>query len=386
MATLEHARSQLATLVGFDTTSSRSNLDLIAYIEERLTRVGARTWRTPNAAGDKTNLVGVIGPEAPGAIVLSGHTDVVPVDGQPWTSDPWTLTERDGRLHGRGACDMKGFIACALAQAEDFAAADLARPVVYALSYDEEVGCLGAPAMIETLTRQMPPIACAIVGEPTQMKVVSAHKGIRSFRVTVTGREAHSSQTGQGVSAVMAAARLMNTLLDQADALRDAARPDSPFDPAHATLTIGMVNGGTASNILARECQFVWELRATPDIDPDEVEGRFRATANALQDAMRACAPECAVTVERMSNVPGLKPEPGGAAETLARRLTGDNAPRAVAYAAEAGQFQEGGVSTVICGPGSITQAHQADEFISIDQLAKGAAFMDALQNELCHA
>ncbi|MCG8444056.1 MAG: acetylornithine deacetylase [Caulobacterales bacterium] len=379
----ERSRAALAELVAFDTTSRNSNLALIDHVEARLEAAGARTWRVPNEDGDKANLYGLIGPDAPGGVVLSGHTDVVPVDGQPWTTDPWTLTERDGRLYGRGTCDMKGFIACALGAAGHFTEAPLAAPIGFAFSYDEEIGCLGAPSMIARIAAELPPARAVIVGEPTDMKVVSAHKGIRSFRVAVEGREAHSSQTHQGASAVMAAAELMGELLRLAAELEAAAAPGSPFHPPHATLTIGRVEGGTATNILARRCEFFWEMRPTPESDPEGVEARFRAAAASVEAAMRERAPEARVTVERLTNVPPLAPEPDGAAERLARALTGDNASNAVAYAAEGGQFQEAGFSTVICGPGSIAQAHQPDEFIEIDQLRAGARFMARLAEVL---
>ncbi len=378
----EEAEATLARLVAFDTTSHKSNLDLIAWVEGELARLGAHTERVPNADGTKTNLIARIGPDAPGGVALSGHTDVVPVDGQPWTTDPFTLTPKGDRIYGRGTCDMKGFIACALAAAPRFAAADLKRPIVLALSYDEEVGCLGAPTMIERLRVAMPDLRAVIIGEPTDMKVVSAHKGISSFRVRIDGVEAHSSQTKQGASAVMAGARLMGWLMEERDRLKAAAHPASPFDPPQTTLTIGVVHGGTAENILARECVFEWEMRPTPDIDPADVEARFRAAAADVEAEMRAVEDAARVTVERMSNVPPLGPEESGEAETLARRLTGDNATRAVAYAAEGGQFQAGGFSTVVCGPGSIDQAHQPDEFIERAQLALGCQFMERLAQE----
>ena len=372
----------LARLVAFDTTSRGSNLALIAHVEALLGGLGVASTRVPNADGSKANLYATLGPVAEGGIVLSGHTDVVPVDGQPWTSDPFTLTERDGRLHGRGTCDMKGFLALALAAAPRFAAPGrLKRPVHLAFSYDEEVGCLGAPAMIAEIAARLPRPAAVIVGEPTSMEVVRGHKGITSYVVTVTGHEAHSSLTHLGLSANMAAIELMRALADLAAALERDADPASPFLPRHATLTIGQVNGGTAVNILARECVFLFDLRCPPGTDPEAVLAPFLRQAEALDAAMKARFPQTGVSVVRRSATPAFAPEPDGAAERIARALAGDNGPaRVVAYAAEAGQFQQGGFSTVICGPGSIEQAHQPDEYVERRQMERGAEFMLRLE------
>jgi acetylornithine deacetylase len=367
----------LTDLVGFDTTSRGSNLALIEYVEAILSRHGIASSRVPNADGTKANLMAIIGPHVEGGVALSGHTDVVPVDGQAWTSDPWTLTRRDGRLYGRGTCDMKSFLALSLATVPDFVEAGLKRPVYIAFSYDEEVGCLGAPDLIAELARLTPPPATVVVGEPTDMQAISGHKGIASFRVTVTGREAHSSLTHMGVSANMAAIRLMSSLVTLSDRLAAQADPASPFLPKGASLTVGMVNGGTAVNILARECVFIFDLRTQPDQEPFAILEGFFAEARAMDAALKARAPEAGVRIETRSVTPPFRPEAGGSAETLARTLAGDNGPnRVVPYAAEAGQFQQAGFSTVICGPGSIDQAHQPDEFIEISQIERGAEFM----------
>jgi acetylornithine deacetylase len=370
----------LSTLVGFDTTSRGSNLPLIEWVEDYLAAHGVAHRRVPNADGTKTNLIATIGPMAPGGVVLSGHTDVVPVDGQSWSSDPFVLTERDGRLYGRGTCDMKGFVALALAAVPELAAAAGRRPVHLALSYDEEVGCLGAPAMIEVIGRELPPPALVVVGEPTNMEAVNGHKGIATFVVTVTGREAHSSQTQAGVSAIMEAVPLLAQLHALAERLERRADPASPFTPKGATLTIGLLHGGTAGNILARECSFQFDLRCPPGLDPLQVLEPFFGEVRALDRALKARAPEAGAAVRIRSNTPPLSPEPNGPAEAFARRLAGDNGPpRVVAFAAEAGQFQQAGFSTVICGPGSIAQAHQPDEFIEISQMQRGALFMRRL-------
>ncbi len=383
MDELARTRAMLADLVGFATVSDRSNLGLIDYAEERLADVGARTRRVPDATGEKAGLFASLGPDEPGGVVLSGHTDVVPVEGQAWASDPFVLEERDGRLYGRGACDMKGFLACALAAAPAFAEAGLKRPIHFALSYDEEVGCLGAPALIEAMVGALPPIAAVIVGEPTRMKVVSAHKGLRSFRVEITGRSTHSSLVRDGVCAVTRAVPLLAQLTEEARAMEAAAPVDSPFDPPFGTLTIGRFEGGEAVNILAGRAVFESLMRPAPWDDGDGVEARLRARAAEIEAEMRAIAPEARVAVARRSNVPPLEPEADGAAERLARALTGDNERRTVSFGTEGGQFQAAGLSTVICGPGDIAQAHQPDEFIEVDQLRQGLRFMRALADHM---
>ena len=378
------ATEELARLVAFDTTSRFSNLELIAYVEALLADLGIASRRVANADGTKANLLASIGPEVAGGVVLSGHTDVVPVDGQPWTSDPFVLTPRGNKLYGRGTCDMKGFLALALATAPDFAAGTLKRPVHLAFSYDEEIGCLGAPDLIAEIAARVPRPAAVIVGEPTGMEAVSGHKGIAAYRVVVTGKEAHSSQTHLGVSANMAAIRLMTSLSALAERLEREADPTSPFTPKWPTLTIGLINGGTALNILARECIFVFDLRTPPGMDPEAILSGFFAEAEALDAEMKKRFPGVGVVVERRSRTPAFALEPGGAAEAFARRLAGDNGPtRAVPYAAEAGQFQEAGYSVVICGPGSIDQAHQPDEYVEVSQMQRGAAFMVRLVEAL---
>ena len=365
----------LARLIAFDTTSRNSNLALIAWVEEFLRARGVASRRVANADGSKANLYTVVGPDVAGGVVLSGHTDVVPVDGQPWSSDPWVLSERGGKLYGRGTADMKSFIALALAHVDEALAAPLKRPMILAFSYDEEVGCLGAPSMIAEIAGDLPRPAAVIVGEPTLMKVVSAHKSVRSFIVEVTGREAHSSLPEQGVSAVMEAMKLMNIVVEMGKEAK--AISHAHFTPA--TMTIGRVEGGTAANIIARRCEFVWDLRCPETAQGDAIEARFRAAAEALDAEIKARAPEGGVAVTRRSKTPGLAIDPDSEAETLARALTGDNETRVVSYAAEAGLFQQAGLPAVICGPGSIEQAHQPDEWIERSQIEEGAAFMKRL-------
>ena len=374
----------LGRLVGFDTTSRNSNLPLLDYVEAELKPLGVSGRRVPNADGAKANLYARIGPAVAGGVILSGHTDVVPVDGQAWTSDPFTLTQRGERLYGRGTCDMKGFLALMLAAAPELAAAKLKRPAWLAFSYDEEIGCLGAPDMIAALAGETLRPSTVVVGEPTSMQAVRGHKGITVIKVVVTGREAHSSLTHLGVSAVMAGVQLMASLKVLAERLESEADPHSPFLPRGPTLTIGQVEGGTAPNILARRCQFTFDLRCPPGIDAMKLLEPFFAETEALDLALKVRAPEAGVQVMLRSITPPLAPEADGAAEILARRLAGDNGPeRVVSYAAEAGQFQQAGFSTVLCGPGSIDQAHQPDEYVDISQMQRGAQFMARLVDAL---
>ena len=373
----------LESLLAFDTTSRNSNLELIRWVEARLADQGITGHRVLNADGSKANLHATIGPMVEGGVILSGHSDVVPVDGQDWSSDPFVLTERDGKLFGRGTSDMKAFIALALAAIPEFQNAR--RPVHLAISYDEEVGCLGAPDLIADIAAKLPKPALAIVGEPTMMKVVTGHKGITVHSVEVLGHEAHSSLTHLGLSANMVAVDLMHDLANLARELWQNADPDSPFVPPHATLTIGTMEGGTAANILARRASFMFDLRCPPGIDPDQVLAPFKENIRLLDRDMQEAYPGIGITITQLASAPPLAPRDTDA-EAFVRKLTGDNsAAGAVAYAAEAGQFQQAGFPTVICGPGSIEQAHQPDEFISLDQINRGAAFMTRLAEELRH-
>jgi acetylornithine deacetylase len=367
----------LERLIAFDTTSRNSNLALIEWIEAFLKARGVEAVRVSNAEGTKANLYALIGPRVEGGIVLSGHTDVVPVDGQPWTNDPWTLIERDGRFYGRGVADMKTFSALALAHLDAALAANLKRPLILALSYDEEIGCLGAPAMIDEIVRLMPRPDAAIIGEPTSMKVVSAHKSIRTYIVEIIGREAHSSLPHQGVSAVMEALKLMDLVVAMG---REAPHDDGAlFVPPGPTMTIGRVDGGTAINILARRCEFAFDLRSPTAAESDALEARFFDAAAKLDAEIKARAPEGSVKVTRRSSTPGLEFDRASAAEVLVRALTGDNDTHAASYAAEAGLFQHAGIPAVLCGPGSIEQAHQPDEWIERMQIEEGARFFDKL-------
>jgi acetylornithine deacetylase len=380
---LNDVKASLADLIALATVSRDSNLRLIRYLEQRLSALGARCMRTSDETGTKANLHAILGPEVDGGVVLSGHTDVVPVDGQDWSTDPFVMTEKDGRLYGRGTCDMKGFIACTLVMAERFAEDDLKRPVHFTFSYDEEVGCLGAPAMIREMTASGPQPAIAIIGEPTGMGVVTGHKGLYSVRVEVEGLEAHSSKIEDGACAVTHAVPLMQHLVEAGAAWREAAPADSPFDPPYGTITIGEMGGGTAANILARKAWFESLMRPAPWDDARAVGDTLRQRATEVEAEMRRHAPSARVEVIQRSDAPPLRPETNSPAEELARRLTGDNAERFVSFGTEAGQFQSAGLSTVVCGPGHIDQAHKPDEFIDISQLQACLDFLAKLPAHL---
>jgi acetylornithine deacetylase len=374
-------RALLDRLVAFPTVSRDTNLPLVDWVQGYLADHGIPAHRHVNEDGSKAALFAHVGPAEPGGVVLSGHTDVVPVDGQAWASDPWTVTERDGRLYGRGTCDMKGFDALALWALVEARHQGLHRPLQLALSYDEEVGCTGAPPMIAAMQAALPQSAAVVVGEPTRMRAVTGHKGGAGFRVHVRGHEVHSSLLPRGVSAVMEAARIVQWVNDRNDAVRAAA--PSPlaalFDPPFTTLHVATIAGGTAHNITAGDCRFGFEFRAVPGEDPAAWEAAFRAECARVEAGMRAVHSACSVTVERYFALPPLTPEPDGPAEALVRRLTGDNARHTVSYGTEASHFQAAGYSAVVCGPGDIAQAHQADEYIETAELAAGEAFLRRL-------
>lgn len=382
MSDLSTALSILERLIAFDTTSRNSNLALIGWVEDYLAQHGVQPRRVANDDASKANVFATVGPAAPGGVILSGHTDVVPVDGQDWTSDPWELSQREGKLFGRGTADMKTFLALALAYVPSFAAGS--RPVHLAMSYDEEIGCLGAPAMIECIRAELPDPAFAIVGEPSEMRIIDGHKGIAVFEVTIRGHEAHSSLVDHGISANMVAVELMHELSTIARALRDGADLKGDFDPPQATLTIGTMQGGTAANILAGEARFQFDLRCPPSEDVAGILAPFKALCEKKNAEIQSLFPDTGVSIEQLADAPPLSSDGSEHAVTFVRKLTGENTPTSkVAYAAEAGQFQRAGFPTIICGPGSIEQAHQPDEWISLDQVSRGAAFMQRLAAEL---
>jgi acetylornithine deacetylase len=370
----------LSRLVSFDTESSKSNLALIDYVADYLAGLGVAALRVPNAAGDKAALFATIGPPVAGGIVLSGHTDVVPVAGQAWSSDPFTLRVADGRAYGRGAVDMKGFCALALAAVPDFLAAGLKRPIHILLSYDEETTCLGVADTIARFGADLPRPGAVIVGEPTDLEVADAHKSIVTYLTTVHGHEAHSAKPMLGANAVMAAADLVSELNRIADAMIARGDASGRFDPPATTVHVGTISGGTARNILPKVCTFHWEFRGLPDLDMGEIPALFAAKVDSvLRERLNRYGDYGRIETLEEVSVPGLSPEPGSVAERLALRVAGRNHTISVPYATEAGRFQVAGIPTVVCGPGSIDQAHQADEYITLAALRAGEAFMDRL-------
>jgi acetylornithine deacetylase len=376
MAMLDLAPLDLISdLIAFDTTSRDSNLALIDYAQGLLEKAGARCRRTFDASGQKANLFATFGPDGDGGFVFSGHTDVVPVDGQDWSSDPFKPEVREGRLYGRGASDMKAFIGVALALASDIGKAKLQRPIHFALSYDEEVGCVGVKGLLDDLKAQKLKPALAIIGEPTLMKIVGAHKGGAKLLTRCCGREAHSSGPEKGANAVMMAGEFV-TLLDSVwDELR--ADQDLRFDPPHSTVQATVIHGGTAVNILAKEAEVTWEYRCLPDRDPRLIIERVKSRASAeVLPKYRRRAPEASLTTELQAQYPGLTMDEESPAILLARELTGANQVEAVAYGTEAGHFQSYGIPAVICGPGSIEQAHRPDEFCALSELEACEKFL----------
>ncbi|MEE7489739.1 acetylornithine deacetylase [Methylobacterium oryzae] len=370
----------LARLVSFDTESDKSNLALIDAVCAYLDGWDVPYLRLPNAAGDKAAILATVGPMVDGGTVLSGHTDVVPVAGQAWTGDPFTLRVADGRAYGRGAVDMKGFDALALALVPDMLAAGLKRPIHILLSYDEETTCLGSMDGIARFGDGLPRPAAVIVGEPSGMEVADAHKSIVTCLTTVHGHEAHSARPALGANAVAAACDLVAGLNRIADLMIERGDPSGRFDPASTTVHVGTIQGGTARNILAKECRFLWEYRGLPDLDPAEIPRLFAAEVERVtrERLNRYGAFGRIETLEEV-DIPGLAPEPGSAAERLCLRLAGRNHTVAVPYATEAGRFQAAGLPTVVCGPGDIAQAHQPDEFITLDALGQGEHFLREL-------
>lgn len=373
----------LGKLVAFDTTSRNSNLELIRFVADHLAGYGVDASVIHDDTGAKANLLATIGPERDGGIVLSGHTDVVPVDGQDWRTDPFVLARSDGRLFGRGAADMKGFCATVLAMVPEFLSRTLAAPLHIAFSHDEEVGCIGVHGMIPHIATPGLAPKAVIVGEPTGMRVVNAHKGIRAFRTTVTGLEAHSSATHKGVNAVMAAADLIAFLSRLAEEEKAAADPDSRFDPPFTSVSVGPISGGTALNIIPRRCGFTWEYRSLPDADENGILDRFTEYAETgVLPRMRRIHDEASIETAALARVPPLVPEDDPSVETLIMSLAGANRTFAVSYATEAGVFREAGIPAVVCGPGDIMQAHRPNEYVAIEQIE---ACVDFLRRVLDH-
>ncbi|WP_424833113.1 acetylornithine deacetylase [Ruegeria sp.] len=377
----------MTKLISFPTVSRDTNLPLVDWVEDYLRDHGVapHRWTDPDQP-HKAAVFAHVGPWQEGAVVLSGHTDVVPVDGQPWDTDPFTVTEKDGKYFGRGTCDMKGFDALAIWALVEAHNAGIKRPLQLALSFDEEVGCTGAPPMIEAMQQVLPKGSAVVVGEPSTMQAVTGHKGGFGYDTHMVGFEVHSSIMHTGVNAIMEAAPLVNWANEQ-NARNRAATPSdvaAVFDPPWTTVHVGMIEGGTAHNITAKDCHFMLDFRTVPDERKADWRDAYFQQVREVEARMQAIHPEARIELSENFSIPGLVPEQDGEAEALVRALTGDNASHVVSYGTEAGQFQEAGYSAVICGPGDIAQAHQPNEFITISQFNAGQKFMERLVERLC--
>ncbi|MFO1170462.1 MAG: acetylornithine deacetylase [Hyphomicrobiaceae bacterium] len=387
---MHHRRAEtiaiLERLVAFDTTSVKTNIPCIEYVKGYLAGYGIESALVPTADGQKASLYATIGDASMPGIGLSGHTDVVPVTGQEWTTDPFKLTERDGKLYGRGSCDMKGFLACVMAMVPDLAKRKLAQPIHILFSYDEEVGCTGVRPMIAELGQRLVKPRLVIVGEPTTMTVVDAHKGASRYRTIVTGREAHSSMAHIGVNAIHIAGLLIAELGRLEAELRDG-RQDPRFTPPYSTLQVGLIEGGRAQNIVPRHCSFSWEMRVLPGFSPESVLDRFRASVEEVHlPAMRRVAVDAAIETVHANTVPSFYSGEGSEAVSLALRLAEQNETYAVSYGTEAGLFQGAGSPSVIIGPGDIAQAHRPDEFVAISELDRCLGFLERLVDQVAVA
>lgn len=377
------SRPLISRLVGFDTTSRNPNMILIDWVRDYLQEHGVESRLSRGEEDGKANLFATIGEGVEGGIVLSGHTDVVPVDGQDWSSDPWTVTEADARLYGRGTSDMKSFIAVVLAFVPEFAARRLTRPLHIALSFDEEVGCTGVGHMLSDIADAgIRPRMC-IVGEPTEMKVITAHKGKHSYYGRVRGHEAHSSLIHTGVNAVEAAAEVVAFMKGMARRFRDEGPYDDAYDCPYTSVHTGTFNGGTALNIVPKDCLFEFEWRYLPQDDPEALLAEVQAFADELLPEMQAVDPHSGIEILPRARIPALNTDEDSDVVGLAKALAGSNAVGKVSFGTEGGHFQEHGIETVVCGPGSIEQAHKPDEFIALEQVARCEDFMRRLLDHL---
>ncbi|EPX80213.1 acetylornithine deacetylase [Litoreibacter arenae] len=381
---IEQTTDILSDLIAFPTVSADSNLEMIAYLATRLEDCGARVEVLLDERGQKANLFATLGPDGDGGIVLSGHTDVVPVTDQDWSSDPFRLWKQDGLLFGRGTCDMKGFIAATLAMAPRYAQGTLNRPLHFAFTYDEETGCIGAQNLAQTLIdREIKP-AIAIIGEPTSMRIIEGHKGCCEYSTHFQGLEGHGSAPHLGVNAVEYAARYVGRLLDLRDELKSRYPENSRFDPPWTTLNVGALNGGTVHNVIAPKAQVDWDLRPVQASDAAFVKAQVKAYCDdVLLPAMRAVYPDASIETEVVGEVAGLTPTDDNEALQILSALTGANGADVVAFGTEAGVFQALGMDVVVCGPGSIEQAHKADEFVAVDQLAQCLTMLEKLGDKL---
>ncbi|SNS93840.1 acetylornithine deacetylase [Pseudomonas segetis] len=377
---MQNSRQLLARLIEFNTVSRESNLALIDFISTYLKGFDIPCQLFFNAEGSKANLFATIGPDIPGGVVLSGHTDVVPVEGQAWTLSPFSMTERDGHLFGRGTADMKGFIACVLAAVPQFLAAPLKQPVHFAFSYDEEVGCLGVRSLLADLQQRPHKPSVCIIGEPTLMKPVLGHKGKLAMRCNIQGAACHSAYAPQGVNAIEYAAKLIGKLGEIGQNLRAPQLHDPRFDPPFSTVQTGMISGGRALNIVPAECQFDFEVRALPSDDPQDVADQVQQFAkDELLPRMHAVDTQTSIEFSQLSAYPGLATDAQSPAAQLIALLSQCDDFSTVAFGTEGGLFDKAGIATVVCGPGSIEQAHKPDEFISIAQLEQCDAMLSRL-------
>ena len=377
-------RQILDRLIGFDTVSAKSNLALLHYVRDLLADAGIRAVLIPDATGQKANLYAITGPEDVPGVILSGHVDVVPVDGQAWTDDPFALTERNGRLYGRGTTDMKGFVACAIAAVLRASTLDLRVPVILALSHDEEIGCQGVGSLLDAIaTWPVQPRFC-LVGEPTLMRVAVGHKGKIALRATCTGRDMHSAMAPMGLNALHLGAEFLAAVRDlQADVAANGAR-DSDYDVPYTTLHVGKMQGGVQVNIVPKTCVLEFEIRSLAGQDTDALIARLETAAQAIVAPHRAAFPETDIIIDRQWDYPGLGTSPDADVVRFAQGLVGGNGTIKVPYGTEGGLFAARlGVATVICGPGSMAQGHTADEYIEADQLARCETMLDALLNRL---
>ncbi len=381
---LERTKAILAELIAFPTVSSESNLALIEHAGALLREAGADVRVLADGSGRKANLFATLGPGLENGVVLSGHSDVVPVEGQDWTSDPFTMREDAGLLYGRGACDMKGFIAACLAMAPVFAERNLTRPLHFAFTYDEEVGCLGARALVKDLAALGIRPSAVIIGEPTDMRIIEGHKGCFEYTTRFTGSGGHASQPDAGVNAIEFAMRYLERLLSLREPLKARAPAGSRFEPPWTTLQAGAISGGPARNVVASECLIDWEMRPVTASDADFVKADIAGYVDdVLRPAMHRIDPTCEIVTHVVGEVEGLEPVDTCEALRIARALTGRNETDVVSFGTEAGLFQTAGISAVVCGPGSIAQAHKPDEFISIDQLDQCLGMLRRLADRL---
>lgn len=370
-------------LIGFDTTSYRSNLHFIDFAADHLRSLGADIRLTYDDSRGKANLFATLGPADRPGIVLSGHSDVVPVDGQDWTSDPFNVRRAENRLYGRGTADMKSFIALCLALAPDFAARRLSQPVHFAFSYDEEVGCIGVRRLIEDLGGLAVRPSLCIVGEPTEMKVIIGHKGKKNVRCEVHGKECHSALNHRGVNAVEIAAEMVAFLRQMQRRIRREGPFDLGYDPPYTTVHTGVIDGGTALNIVPALCEFEFEFRNLPNHDVNDLMAELRAFAQAMIPEMLEVDEASGIMFAEYNTTAGLDTAPDDEAAVLARQLSGNNDTAKVSFTTEAGLFHDAGIPTVVCGPGCILQAHKPDEFITLEQVAQGEAFLRRLLDRM---